>query len=88
MPSEIPFDLKFSSREVTAWGGLAFLQCMGFKAEVQSSDLPQPGSNLDYRPEQLIEQMIVSIWCRTARFAHADFTRLDSTLVRVFRQVR
>jgi hypothetical protein len=36
------------------------------------------------RPEQLIEQMIVSIWCGAARFAHADITRLDSTLVRLF----
>ena len=25
MPSETPFDLKFTSREVTAWGGLALL---------------------------------------------------------------
>ncbi|MBK6594239.1 MAG: hypothetical protein IPG23_16940 [Burkholderiales bacterium] len=28
--------------------------------------------------------MIVSIWCGAARFAHADITRLDSTLVRLF----
>jgi hypothetical protein len=28
--------------------------------------------------------MIVSIWCAAARFAHADITRLDATLVRLF----
>jgi hypothetical protein len=33
---------------------------------------------------QLIEQMIVSIWCGAARFVHADITRLDSTLIRLF----
>ena len=26
MPSETPFDLKFTSREVTVWGGLALLK--------------------------------------------------------------
>jgi hypothetical protein len=82
MPPETPFDLKFTSREVTAWGGLALLKRMldgmGFKEAVQSWDLPQPGSNRGYRPEQLIEQMIVSIWCGPARFAHADITRLDA----------
>lgn len=88
MRPETPFNLKFTSREVTAWGGLALLKRMldgmGFKGAVQSWDLPQPGSNRGYRPEQLIEQMIVSIWCGAARFAHADITRLDSTLVRLF----
>ena len=88
MPPQAPFDLKFTSREVTAWGGLALLkrmlEGMGFKEAVQSWDLPQPGSNRGYRPEQLIEPMIESIWCGAARFAHADITRLDSTLVRLF----
>jgi len=88
MPSDTAFDLKFTSGEVTAWGGLALLKrmldAMGFKEAVQSWDLPQPGCNRGYRPEQLIEQMIVSIWCAAARFAHADITRLDATLVRLF----
>lgn len=82
------FELKFTSREVTAWGGLALLKRLldglGFKAALQSWPLPQPGSNRGYRPEQLIEQMIVSIWCGAARFVHADITRLDATLVRLF----
>ena len=72
MPPKISFDLKFTSREVTAWGALALLKrmldSMGFKEAVQSWDLPQPGSNRGYRPEQLIEPMIVSIWCAAARF--------------------
>ena len=83
MPPQAPFDLKFTSREVTAWGGLALLkrmlEGMGFKEAVQSWNLPQPGSNRGYRPEQLIEPMIESIWCGAARFAHADITRVDST---------
>ena len=88
MNPDTPFDLKFTDREVTAWGGLALLKRMldgmGFKDALQSWQLPQPGSNRGYAPEQLIEQMIVSIWCGAARFAHADITRLDATLVRLF----
>lgn len=88
MHPQTPFDLKFTSREVTTWGGLALLKRMldgmRFKEALQSWNLPQPGSNRGYRPEQLVEQMIVSIWCGAARFAHADITRLDSTLVRLF----
>lgn len=88
MATQDPFDVKFTSREVSAWGGLALLKRMldglGFKAAMQSWDLPKPGSNRGYAPEQLIEQMIVSIWCGAARFVHADITRLDSTLIRLF----
>ena len=79
------FDVKFTSREVSAWGGLALLKHMpggmDFKSAMQSWGLPKPGSNRGYAPEQLIEQMIVSIWCGAARFCHADITRLDSTLI-------
>lgn len=88
MSANGPFDLKFTSREVTAWGGLALLKRMldglDFKSALRGLGLPQPGSNRGYAPEQLIEQMIVSIWCGAARFAHADITRLDATLVRLF----
>ncbi len=51
------FDVKFTTREVSAWGGLELLKRMldglGFKAAMQSWDLPQPGSNRGYAPEQM-----------------------------------
>ncbi|NJS35647.1 MAG: IS1380 family transposase [Brachymonas sp.] len=82
------FDLKYTSREVTAWGGLALLKRMmdgmGLRGAIADWDLPAPGSNRGYAPVQLIEQMIVSIWCGAARFCHADITRLDATLTRLF----
>lgn len=88
MPVQDAFDLKYTSREVTAWGGLALLKRMmdgmGLRQAIQSWDLPTPGSNRGYAPVQLIEQMIVSIWCGAARFCHTDITRLDSTLTRLF----
>lgn len=82
------FDVKYTSKEVTAWGGLALLKRMtdgmGLREAITGWDLPAPGSNRGYQPVQLIEQMIVSIWCGAARFCHADITRLDGTLARLF----
>ena len=56
------FDLKYTSKEVTAWGGLALLKRMmdglGLHEAIQSWDLPAPGSNRGYAPVQLIEQMM------------------------------
>ena len=80
--------MRFTSREVSAWDGLALLKRMldgmGFKAALEIWDLPEPCSNRGYAPEQLIEQMMVSIWCGAACFVHADITRLDKTLMRLF----
>lgn len=60
------FDLKYTNREVTAWGGLALLKRMmggmGLREAIQSWGLPPPRSNRGYAPVQLVEQMIVSIW--------------------------
>ena len=54
------------------------------KRPYNAGSYPNRASNRGYQPEQLIEQMIVSIWCGAARFSHADITRLDATLVRLF----
>ena len=40
-------------------------------------DLPQPGSNRGYRPEQLITQFMLSVWCGANRFEHGEVTRHD-----------
>ena len=82
------FEIKFTSREVSAWGGMALmkfmLDSMNFQKAALQWDLPRPGSNRDYPPVQLIEQLLVSIWCGACRFTHLDITRLDRTLTRLF----
>jgi hypothetical protein len=89
-PSETSsdFEIKFTSREVSAWGGLALmkrmLDSMNFRTAASQWDLPEPGSNRGYPPAQLIEQLLVSIWCGACRFTHLEVTRLDSTLTRLF----
>ncbi len=89
-PSEASsaFEIKFISREVSAWGGLALmkrmLDSMSFRTAASQWDLPEPGSNRGYPPTQLIEQLLVSIWCGACRFAHLEITRMDRTLTRLF----
>ena len=82
------FEIKFTSREVSAWGGLALMKRMlgnmDFRTAASQWDLPQPGSNRGYPPMQLIEQLLVSIWCGACRFTHLEVTRPDSTLTRLF----
>ncbi len=88
MATDSDFEIRFSNREVSAWGGLAFLKRMlnviGFRTAARSWDLPQPGSNRGYQPIQIVEQFIVSICCGANRFAHAEITRFDKTLTRLF----
>ena len=82
------FEARFTDREITPWGGMALmrrmLQSMKFRDAAQQWDLPQPRSNRGYEPMQLIEQFLVSIWCGANRFVHADITRMDATLTRLF----
>lgn len=82
------FEIKFTSREVSAWGGLALmkrmLDSMAFREAAAQWDLPQPGSNRGYPPVQLVEQLLVSIWCGACRFTHLEVTRLDRPLTRLF----
>ena len=82
------FEIKFTSKEVSAWGGLSLLKKMmdgmGLQDAIRHWNLPTPGSNRGYDPVQLIEQMMVSIWTGANRFIHADITRLDTTLARIF----
>ncbi len=60
------------------------LDSMNFRTAASQWDLPGPGSNRGYPPVQLVEQLLVSIWCGACRFTHLDITRLDGTLTRLF----
>ena len=88
MSSQDDFEVRFTDREITAWGGMALMQKMlqsiRFSDAAKQWDLPQPGSNRGYEPAQIIEQFMASIWCGANRFAHAEITRLDVTLTRLF----
>jgi len=82
------FDLRFTEKEITAWGGMGIMKRMldhlGFESALATSGLPQPGSNRGYRPEQLITQFMLSVWCGANRFEHGEVTRHDPVLKRLF----
>lgn len=75
------FELQFSDKEITAWGGMGLmkrlLDHLDFDGSLRASGLPQPGSNRGYRPEQLIVQFMLSVWCGANRFEHGEVTRHD-----------
>ena len=80
--------LRFSDKEITAWGGMAIMKRMldhlEFNQALSSAGLPQPQSNRGYRPEQLITQFMLSVWCGANRFEHSEVTRHDPILKQVF----
>ena len=82
------FELRFSDKLITPWGGMALVKRMldhlGFDRALLSAGLPPPGSNRGYRPEQLIMQMMLSVWCGGNRFEHAEVTRFDRVLGSIF----
>jgi len=62
------FEIAYSNKEVTPWGGMVLLRQMlkkmNFSRMVEScTSLPQPGSNRGYKPLSVIESFMVSIWC-------------------------
>ena len=82
------FDLRFTDKEITAWGGMGLMKRMldhlGFESALSACGLPEPGSNRGYRPEQLITQFMLSVWCGANRFEHGEVTRHDPVLKRLF----
>jgi hypothetical protein len=83
------FDISYTSKEITPWGGMVFLKQMlqkiGFRELIErNGDLPQSGSNRGYKTATIIESFITSIWCGANRFLHTEVTRHDTALGRIF----
>jgi hypothetical protein len=83
------FDISYTNKEITPWGGMVFLKQMlikiGFRELIeQNPDLPQSGSNRGYNTSTIIEGFITSIWCGANRFLHTEVTRHDLTLGKIF----
>jgi hypothetical protein len=83
------FDISYTSKEITPWGGMAFLSQMlektGFRELIENNkDLPEPGSNRGYKTSTIVEGFITSIWCGANRFLHTEVTRHDAALGKIF----
>ncbi len=85
----VDFDISYTSKEITPWGGMIFLKQMlqktGFRELIEENeDLPQSGSNRGYKTATIIEGFITSIWCGANRFLHTEVTRHDAALGKIF----
>ena len=83
------FDISYTSKEITPWGGMVFLKQMlqkiGFRDLIEKNpDLPVSGSNRGYKTSTIIEGFITSIWCGANRFLHTEVTRHDAALGKIF----
>lgn len=83
------FELSFTNKEITPWGGMVFLKQMldkiGFREQIEQCEaLPIPQSNNSYKKEVLLESFITSIWCGANRFLHTEITRSDKALGTIF----
>ncbi|NJM43100.1 MAG: IS1380 family transposase [Brachymonas sp.] len=81
-------ELAFTDKQITPWGGMALMKNMleriDWDRAVLAAQLPQPGSNRGYAPEQLVGQFMLSIWCGANRFEHLEATRFDPVIGQVF----
>ena len=82
------FELRFTAKEITPWGGMALMKRMLDRLEIDKMlstlPLPQPGSNRGYCPKQLLMQFMLGIWCGANRFEHGEVTRHDIVLQQLF----
>ena len=83
------FELSFTNKEITPWGGMVFLKQMldkiGFRDQLKNCEvLPTSQSNISYKKEILLESFITSIWCGANRFLHTEITRSDKALGSIF----
>ena len=83
------FDVSYTNKEITPWGGMIFLKQMldkiGFRSLVESNvDLPKSGSNRGYKTSTILEGFITSVWCGANRFLHTEVTRHDVVLGKIF----
>lgn len=87
--SPMEFDITYTNKEITPWGGMIFLKQMlqkiGFREVIEKNiDLPQSGSNRGYKTSTIIEGFITSVWCGANRFLHTEVTRHDIALGKIF----
>jgi len=83
------FELSFTNKEITPWGGMVFLKQMldkiSFREHIENcSSLPTQDSNRAYDISVILESFITGIWCGATRFLHTEITRSDRALGKIF----
>ncbi len=79
---------EYTDKPVSPWGGMrlmkAALDQLGIREQIETLDIPQPGSNRGYSPIIIIESFFVSVWLGASKFTHTAMVRFDSVLPKIF----
>ena len=84
----VKLPIEYSDKPVTPFSGMSlmkrFLDQTGIMGYVSTSDLPQPGSNREYDPSDIVSSFGLSIWTGASRYIHCDWLRYDNVLQSIF----
>lgn len=82
------FDIRYTDRPITPYGGLTtvkdFYQNSGLQEVISGLPLPQPGSNRGYDPVDVIEGFLISVILGARRLAHSGLLRHDKVVSEMF----
>jgi hypothetical protein len=80
--------IEFTDKEITSWAGMALMKNLLDRTkivdQIQKLNLPQPGSNCGYLPEDILKSFWMSVWCGANKFSHTEVTRQDDVLRKIF----
>lgn len=80
--------ISFSDKQVTPFGGMSllkhFIDKTGIREQLSTMNLPVPGSNRGYLPEDVILSFWLGIWTGASRYIHCDWLRYDQVLQDIF----
>lgn len=80
--------IEYTDKEISPWGGISLLgqllDKMQFSEALFESNLPQQESNRGYKPEQLLTNFMVGVWCGANCFEHMEVTRRDHVIGELF----
>jgi hypothetical protein len=80
--------ISFTDKEITPWGGISLMKKMldkiQFEEVLKSLPLPEQGSNRGYKPEQLLQHLMIGVWCGANCFEHLEVTRHDEVIRKLF----
>lgn len=78
------FQVRFTDKPITPYAGIhplhSFYKNCGLQDILNTLDLPQPGSNRGYNPEELLEGFFISVILGARRFAHTGKLRYDQAI--------
>ena len=85
---KVNLPIEYSDKPVTPFGGMRvmkeFIDKIGIREHLKELELPQPGSNRGYKPEEVIESFWLNVWTGASRYVHCNWLREDEVIKEIF----